>query len=55
MLDAAEVQAGDRVLDVACGTGVLAQAAAERSDSVTGLDLNPGMLAVAAERSVSVD
>jgi ubiquinone/menaquinone biosynthesis C-methylase UbiE len=47
---------GDRVLDLACGTGVVARAVAERvgpDGAVTGLDLNPGMLAVA--RSVTGD
>lgn len=50
MLDAATVTAGDSVLDVACGTGVLARTAQSRvgpEGSVTGLDLGPGMLAVA--------
>jgi SAM-dependent methyltransferase len=50
MLDTARVQEGDRVLDVACGTGVLARAAWDRvgkSGSVTGLDSNPAMLTVA--------
>ena len=40
----------DRVLDVACGTGVVARLAAQQvggSGSVAGLDPNPGMLAVA--------
>jgi ubiquinone/menaquinone biosynthesis C-methylase UbiE len=52
-VDAAQLHRGQRVLDVACGTGVLARAAAERvtaSGSVTGVDPNPGMLAVAAQR-----
>jgi SAM-dependent methyltransferase len=51
MLDALRVAAGDDVLDVACGTGVLAREAAGRvgdRGSVTGLDLDPAMLAVAA-------
>jgi SAM-dependent methyltransferase len=50
ILDLAEIGDGDRVLDVACGTGVLARAVAAGVGSggtVTGLDLNPGMLAVA--------
>jgi ubiquinone/menaquinone biosynthesis C-methylase UbiE len=48
--EAARIRSGDRVLDVACGTGALTLAAAERagpSGRVAGLDPNPGMLAVA--------
>jgi ubiquinone/menaquinone biosynthesis C-methylase UbiE len=54
LLDAAELRPGDRVLDVACGTGVVTRLAAERvgpDGAVGGLDLNPAMLAVA--RSVA--
>jgi len=43
-------QPGERALDVACGTGVVARFLAERvtaTGSVAGLDANPGMLAVA--------
>lgn len=43
--------AGERALDVACGTGVVARLVAERvgpEGQVAGLDLNPGMLAVAS-------
>jgi SAM-dependent methyltransferase len=42
---------GDRVLDVACGSGAVARAAAARvgpRGSVTGVDLRPGMIEVAA-------
>lgn len=50
VLDAAGVASGDRVLDVACGTGVVAREALARvgaNGSVTGLDIDAGMLAVA--------
>lgn len=49
-LDAAGLQEGERVLDIACGTGVLTRLAAERvgqKGAVAGLDINPAMLAVA--------
>jgi ubiquinone/menaquinone biosynthesis C-methylase UbiE len=54
LLDAAGLHRGERVLDVACGTGVVTRLAAERvgpDSAVGGLDINPAMLAVA--RSVS--
>jgi SAM-dependent methyltransferase len=50
LLDAAEVRVGQRVLDVACGTGVVTRLLAERVGStgrVVGFDFNPGMLAAA--------
>jgi ubiquinone/menaquinone biosynthesis C-methylase UbiE len=50
LVDAAGVRTGEHVLDVACGTGVVAVAAAERvgsSGRVVGLDINGAMLAVA--------
>lgn len=50
VLDAAQVAPGQRVLDVACGTGVLAREAAVRTGptgAVVGLDPGAGMLAVA--------
>ncbi|HEX6062690.1 MAG TPA: methyltransferase domain-containing protein [Longimicrobiales bacterium] len=46
----ARLQAGERVLDVACGTGIIARLAAERvspGGSVAGLDVNAAMLSVA--------
>lgn len=56
--DAAEIRTGQRVLDVACGTGVLARTAAARvgpSGSVAGLDINPGMLSVAARVAPEIE
>jgi SAM-dependent methyltransferase len=55
--DAARVAAGDRVLDVACGTGILAREAAKRvtpGGSVVGLDRNEGMLAMAQRTAPAV-
>ena len=52
LLDGAGVGAGDAVLDIACGTGVLARdalATAGNEGRVVGLDAAPGMLAAAGE------
>jgi ubiquinone/menaquinone biosynthesis C-methylase UbiE len=46
----AALRPGERVLDVACGTGVVARLASGQvgaAGTVAGLDVNPGMLAVA--------
>jgi len=56
--DAAGVTSGQRVLDVACGTGVLARAALDRvgaAGSVVGLDVNEGMLEVARTTAPGVE
>jgi ubiquinone/menaquinone biosynthesis C-methylase UbiE len=56
--EAARLAPGQLVLDVACGTGVLAIEAARRvapSGAVTGLDRNDGMLAVARRKAPGVD
>jgi len=50
LLDAAGVGAGDRVLDVATGTGALAAAALARGAEVTGVDISDEMLAAARQR-----
>jgi ubiquinone/menaquinone biosynthesis C-methylase UbiE len=58
MCDAAGIRPGQRVLDVACGTGALTQAVAERVASggaVTGLDVNPEMLAVARRKHAAIE
>jgi SAM-dependent methyltransferase len=56
--DMARVAPDQRMLDVACGTGVLACAAAERvgpKGAVTGLDPNDEMLAVARAKSARIE
>lgn len=58
VLDAAGIGPGQSVLDVACGTGALARAAAARTGPtghVAGVDPGPGMLAVARELAPDVD
>jgi ubiquinone/menaquinone biosynthesis C-methylase UbiE len=58
VLDTAEVKEGKRVLDVACGTGIIARQAAARvgeNGFVAGLDPNPGMLAVAERISPGLE
>jgi SAM-dependent methyltransferase len=50
VVDAARMEAGDRVLDVACGTGIVAREVARRlngTGEVVGLDLHESMLTVA--------
>jgi ubiquinone/menaquinone biosynthesis C-methylase UbiE len=50
LLDLAGPRPGERVLDVACGTGIVARQAGERvgrTGHVVGLDFHPGMLAQA--------
>lgn len=58
VVKAAGIRSGDRVLDVACGTGILArQAASQAGDDgyVAGLDASPGMLTVASRLAPSID
>jgi ubiquinone/menaquinone biosynthesis C-methylase UbiE len=56
LVDAARVSLRECVLDLACGTGVVARVAAERvgpDGRVVGIDLNPGMIAVARKLPVA--
>lgn len=47
----AQVKAGQRVLDVACGSGVVALTAARRGAKASGLDLTPALLERARENA----
>jgi demethylmenaquinone methyltransferase / 2-methoxy-6-polyprenyl-1,4-benzoquinol methylase len=51
VVDMASVKAGDKALDVCCGTGDIAFALAERGAEVSGLDFSTEMLAVAGQKS----
>jgi len=51
ILDNAEVEAGQDILDVACGTGVMFDYYLQRNvASVTGIDISPEMAKIAAEK-----
>jgi SAM-dependent methyltransferase len=56
--DAAAIRSGQRVLDVACGTGVLAREISDRvgsGGSVAGLDVNDGMLEIAQRKAPGIE
>ena len=58
VLDVADVRSGHRVLDVGCGTGVLARAAHVRVGAhghVAGVDPNDGMLTVARQAGPDIE
>jgi ubiquinone/menaquinone biosynthesis C-methylase UbiE len=57
-LDEVELTAGDRVLDIACGTGIVARVAKERlggNGRVVGVDISSDMLAVARAVARNID
>jgi len=53
LIEAVAPAVEERMLDVACGTGVVARAST--AGRVTGLDLNPAVLAVAGRRRPDLD
>lgn len=56
--DAVPARNGQRVLDVACGTGILAREIAERAGfrgTVLGLDINPDMLVIARRAAPGIE
>lgn len=58
ILDEVGLAAGDTILDIACGTGIVARLAKERLGEigkVVGVDLSPAMIAVARRVAPDID
>jgi SAM-dependent methyltransferase len=55
LFDRLGVNAGARLLDVACGSGLAAQVASRRGAVVTGLDAAEGLIAIARSRTPGGD
>ena len=55
ILDAVGAGPGVRLLDVACGPGYVAAAAARRKSSVIGIDFSPSMVALASRRNPGLE
>jgi len=52
LVESAGIGAGERVLDVACGTGAVSSAAAEVRASVTAIDMSPAMVETARRKGI---
>lgn len=58
VIEAAQIQSGQRVVDVGCGTGVLTQMVAEQigpEGVVVGVDINEGMLDLAGKKAPEIE
>ena len=58
LVDAASVTPGQRILDVACGTGIVARVVADQVGGrveITGIDLNESMIKVARRLRPDID
>ena len=55
VLDASGVDAATELLDIGCGTGLLLQLAAARGATVHGIDVTPGLAAIAQSRLPGAD
>jgi SAM-dependent methyltransferase len=53
LVDRLQPKAGERWLDVACGTGAIAERAAHAGAKVTGVDLAPALIETAKERAAA--
>lgn len=55
LVDLLDPQAGERILDLGCGTGDIARHIAERGARVVGIDASPDMIAAARGRFPDLD
>ncbi|MEO1062782.1 MAG: class I SAM-dependent methyltransferase [Actinomycetota bacterium] len=55
VLSALDLGAGDRYLDIACGSGFASQLASERGAEVSGIDASHRLLSIAAARTPAGD
>lgn len=51
IMDLAEIQSGMKIADIGCGTGIYTRELCAKGAIVTGVDISPEMLAVAAEKT----
>ncbi len=54
LVDAAQIQPGDTVLEVGCGTGSITQALAERAQRVVAVELDPTLAALAESQLADI-
>lgn len=55
LLDAGRISRGERVLDVACGPGYVAERARERDAEAIGIDFSSEMIRIARDRRGDID
>src|SRR5579863_4071767 len=55
VLDAASAGPGTRLLDIGCGSGLALVLARQRGAIASGLDISPGLLAIARDRLPHAD
>jgi ubiquinone/menaquinone biosynthesis C-methylase UbiE len=51
IMDLAEVKSGMKIADIGCGTGIYTRELCAKGALVTGVDISPEMLAIAAEKT----
>ncbi|MCL5781858.1 MAG: methyltransferase domain-containing protein [Patescibacteria group bacterium] len=55
ILRLADIKAGERVIDIACGQGMFSRAFAKLGASVIGTDISPELVSIASKKSAGMD